>query len=94
MSLEDSISTLYKNWEKLLQKNKDFNSSVRIDAEAIELLSPFCSSLNKAKGMYILGFNLQQEGEKNPKISFNLSSRPCVSYMRTVPETMNCQAQE
>ena len=85
----EHVNALYEAWAKLIAKNEPFYSSVRIDNEAIELLTPFCHDLEKHKGLYLLGFEIIQERNSFPKVSFSICSRPCVTFLRTEWELPN-----
>ena len=85
----EHVNALYEAWAKLIAKNEPFYSSVRIDNEAIELLTPFCSGLETHKGLYLLGFEIVQERNSFPKVSFSICSRPCVTFLQTEWELPN-----
>ena len=89
----DHVNALYEAWAKLGKKNAPFRE-VRIDDEAVELLTPFFSEIESHKGLYIMGFEIVQERNSLPKVSFSLCSRPCVSFLRTEWETRKFPANE
>jgi len=70
------VSGLLDIWSKLENKNKDLMADIFVDKETIDLLSPFCSTIEKYKGMYISGLKLGMSCGKQPDVSFVFSALP------------------
>jgi hypothetical protein len=94
MSFDSQVNDLYEAWGKLIAKNEPFYSSVRIDDEAINLLSPYFSDIETHKGLYITGFTIEQHRNSLPKVCFDISSSPCASHVRTAWEIPSCPVVE
>ncbi|AXG66942.1 hypothetical protein HOU08_gp216 [Dickeya phage vB_DsoM_JA29] len=69
-----SAAKLLEIWQFLEHKNKCFHSDIRVDAEAVELLTPFCDKIGQYKGMYISGFNLNVTSSEKADVTFTISS--------------------
>lgn len=78
-----SAVRLLEIWQALEHKNKCFHSDIRVDEEAIQLLSPFFDKIGQYKGMYLSGFNLHVTSSENTDVAFTISSMP-----RTITHTL------